>query len=111
MDTYRCFGLDMIFSTGVAYGNGVYFARDASYSINYARKRHSGSRPKMYMAKVLVGEYTRGASGMKAPPSKNDPNNPGLRYDSVVDHPSNPKMYIIFQDNQYYPEYLLTLQY
>lgn len=111
MDTYRCFGLDMIFSTGVAYGNGVYFARDASYSINYARKRHLGSRPKMYMAKVLVGEYTRGAPGLKAPPSKNDPNNPGLRYDSVVDHPSNPKMYIIFQDNQYYPEYLLTLQY
>jgi poly [ADP-ribose] polymerase 10/14/15 len=65
----------------------------------------------MYMAKVLVGEYTRGASGMKAPPSKNDPNNPGLRYDSVVDNPSNPSMYIIFQDNQYYPEYLLTLQY
>ncbi|XP_028412718.1 uncharacterized protein LOC114535634 [Dendronephthya gigantea] len=97
---------------GVAYGNGVYFARDASYSIKYACKRTLalGSRGKMYMAKVLVGEYTRGASGMKAPPPKNDPYNPGLRYDSVVDHPSNPTMYVIFQDNQYYPEYLLTLR-
>ena len=98
------------FFQGVAYGNGVYFARDASYSIKYACKRTLGSRPKMYMAKVLVGDYTRGASGMKAPPSKNDPYNPGLRYDSVVDHPSNPTMYVIFQDNQYYPEYLLTLR-
>ena len=62
------------------------------------------------MAKVLVGEYTKGASRMKAPPTKSDPNNPGLRYDSVVNDIRNPRMYIIFQDNQYYPEYLLTLQ-
>ena len=64
----------------------------------------------MYIAKVLVGDYTCGKSGMKAPPSKNDPDNPGLLYDSVVDNTSNPTMYVIFQDNQYYPEYLLTLQ-
>ena len=98
------------FSTGTAYGNGVYFARDASYSVKYAKPQFSGSYRKMYVAKVLVGEYTTGASGMKAPPSKNDPNNPGLRYDSVVNSVNNPTMYIIFQDNQYYPEYLLTLQ-
>ena len=95
---------------GVAYGNGVYFARDASYSMGYAKRQVSGSRPKMYMAKVLVGDYTKGAMGLKAPPLKNDVNNPGLRYDSVVDHHSNPSMYIIFQDNQYYPEYLLTMR-
>ena len=95
---------------GVSYGHGVYFARDASYSMGYANRQRSGSHPKMYMAKVLVGEYTRGAKRMKAPPLKNDPNNPGLRYDSVVDHPSNPSRYIIFQDNQYYPEYLLTMR-
>lgn len=63
----------------------------------------------MYIAKVLVGDYTCGKSGMKAPPSKNDPENRGLLYDSVVDNTINPTMYVIFQDNQYYPEYLLTL--
>ena len=99
-----------IFSSGVKYGNGVYFARDASYSMGYAKRQLPGSRPKMYMAKVLVGDYTKGAKGIKAPPLKNDPYNPGLRYDSVVDHGSNPSMYIIFQDNQYYPEYLLTMR-
>ena len=95
---------------GVRFGHGVYFARDASYSMGYANRQLSGSQPKMYMAKVLVGDYTKGAKGMKAPPLKNDSNNPGLRYDSVVDHLNNPSMYVIFQDNQYYPEYLLTMR-
>ncbi|CAB4040614.1 poly [ADP-ribose] polymerase 14-like, partial [Paramuricea clavata] len=97
-------------ANGTSYGNGVYFARDASYSIKFTKPQHFGTRRKMYMAKVLVGEYTKGVSGMKAPPTKSDPNNPGLRYDSVVNDIRNPRMYIIFQDNQYYPEYLLTLQ-
>ena len=100
----------LFFLIGTAYGNGVYFARDASYSMSYAKPQYSGSNRKMYIAKVLVGVYTKGASGMKAPPSKNDPNNPGVRYDSVVNNIQNPTMYIIFQDNQYYPEYLLTLK-
>ena len=78
--------------------------------MGYANRQLSGSQPKMYMAKVLVGDYTEGAKGMKAPPLKNDSNNPGLRYDSVVDHLNNPSMYVIFQDNQYYPEYLLTMR-
>ena len=77
--------------------------------MNYARKEHRGSRPKLYMAKVLVGNYVRGCQGMKAPPFKEDPNNPGVRYDSVVNDPSNPSIYVIFQDNQCYPEYLITL--
>lgn len=55
----------------------------------------------MYIAKVLVGNNTRGKRNMKAPPSKNDPENPGLLYDSVVDNTNNPTMYVIFQDNQY----------
>ncbi|XP_046842592.1 protein mono-ADP-ribosyltransferase PARP14-like [Xenia sp. Carnegie-2017] len=93
----------------VKYGNGVYFARDASYSLRYSLHQCSGSQPKMYIAKVLVGEYTLGKEGLKEPPSRNDLGNPGLLYDSVVDSPSNPKIFVIFQDNQSYPEYLITL--
>ena len=78
--------------------------------MRYANRQLSGSRPKMYVAKVLVGEYTKGKKGMKTPPTKDDPYNPGLCYDSVVDHRSDPSMYIIFQDNQCYPEYLLTMR-
>ena len=61
----------------------------------------------MYYARVLVGEYTNGHSGMIVPPSKNsfDPNE---TYDSVVDDVGNPRMYILFQDYEYYTEYLIT---
>ncbi|XP_046843187.1 protein mono-ADP-ribosyltransferase PARP15-like [Xenia sp. Carnegie-2017] len=96
---------------GAIYGNGVYFARDASFSLDYSREQCSaGSQPKIYIAKVLVGKYTLGKEGLKAPPSRNDPSNPGLLYDSVVDNQNNPTMFVIFQDNQCYPEYLITLK-
>ncbi len=62
----------MIFSSGVKYGNGVYFARDASYSMGYAKRQLPGSRPKMYMAKFLLVTTQRGQRN-KAPPLKNDP--------------------------------------
>lgn len=109
MQTTKLYMRLLFILLGVAYGNGVYFACNASYSMRYA-KRQLTLAPKMYLAKVLVGEYTTGAPGLKAPPLKNDSNNPGLRYDSVVDNLLIPKMFIIFQDNQYYPEYLLTLK-
>ncbi|XP_046843185.1 protein mono-ADP-ribosyltransferase PARP15-like [Xenia sp. Carnegie-2017] len=95
---------------GVIYGNGVYFARDASFSLDYSREQCSaGSQPKIYIAKVLVGKYTLGKKGLKAPPSKNDPSNPALLYDSIVNDINNPCIYVIFQDNRYYPEYLITI--
>ena len=95
--------------TGVLYGNVVYFARDASYSLSYSLDQCSGSRAKMFIANVLVGSYTLGQKGRKAPPSRNDPSNSGLLYDSVVDNQGNPTIFVIFQDNQCYPEYLITL--
>lgn len=107
-----CFPNTCVIFIGVRYGNGVYFARDASYSLFYSqvpRLLSSGSQPKMYIAKVLVGKYTLGKKGLKAPPSRNDPSNPALLYDSVVDDVNNPTIFVIFQDNQYYPEYLITL--
>ena len=95
------------FLSGVVYGNGVYFARDASYSLRYSQAGRSGYRY-MYVARVLVGTFTIGGRGMKAPPSRNDPNNPGLLFDSLVDHMGNPSIFVIFLDHQCYPEYLIT---
>lgn len=89
------------------YGNGVYFAVNANYSASktYARPDSQGHQ-RMYQARVLVGDHTQGRSGMIAPPSKGGP----ILYDSVVDNPSNPSMYIIFHDAQAYPDYLVTFQ-
>ena len=88
-----------------AYGKGVYFARDASYSASntYSAPDHNGHKH-MYLARVLTGEFAKGRGDLKVPPPK-DPNNKAVLYDSVVDHVHNPNMYVIFYDCQTYPEY------
>ena len=91
--------------TGSAYGRGVYFARDASYSSSarYAAPDANGHQH-MYLARVLAGEYTTGQSSLLVPPPK-DPNNPAVLYDSVVDNMLTPSIFVIFYDPQAYPEY------
>lgn len=96
---------DCVTFLGTALGRGVYFARDASYSIGYA-PGSAGTR-QMYLARVLVGEYTKGDSSMIVPPPKN-PSRTEVIYDSVVDNPSNPAAFVVFNDSQCFPEYLIT---
>ena len=61
----------------------------------------------MYLARVLTGEFTRGAGSMIVPPAK-DPSVPHVLFNSVVDKPSNPAIFVVFQDADTYPEYLIT---
>ncbi|POI25466.1 hypothetical protein CIB84_010786, partial [Bambusicola thoracicus] len=80
---------------------GSYFARDASYSDAYCR---DGSHTKtMFQARVLVGEFTVGRSSYVHPPLKDDQN----FYDSCVNSSSNPSIFVIFEKQQVYPEYLI----
>ncbi|XP_067844267.1 uncharacterized protein [Heptranchias perlo] len=92
------------------YGNGTYFAIDANYSAQetYSRSDLNGFKY-IYRARVLTGVYCRGQGGMVIPPSKNS-TNPTDLYDSVTDNVSNPSMFIIFNDIQAYPEYLITFK-
>ncbi|XP_068707153.1 uncharacterized protein [Montipora foliosa] len=90
---------------GVKFGQGVYFSRDASYSVHYTMGG-AGSHY-MYLARVLVGKYCVGDSAMKNPPPK-DTKRPEILYDSVVNDTSNPSIFVVFHDTQYYPEYLIT---
>ncbi len=59
----------------------------------------------MFLARVLVGEYTVGHPMYCRPPSK-DASFTNF-YDSCVDDMANPKIYVIFDSNQIYPEYLI----
>ena len=61
----------------------------------------------MYLVRVLTGEFTKGSGGMLVPPAK-DPNDPTVLYDSVVNNPSNPTVFVVFKDPDTYPEYLIT---
>ncbi|XP_029381987.1 protein mono-ADP-ribosyltransferase PARP14-like isoform X2 [Echeneis naucrates] len=93
-----------------AYGDGTYFAVDASYSANtvYSKPAADGSQM-MFVARVLTGLYTVGKYGMKAPPAFNS-QQPHDRYDSVVDNTQKPSMYVAFHDHQAYPDYLITFK-
>jgi len=85
----------------------MYFARDAKYSLRYARAGVGGRRY-MYLARVLVGQYCVGNTSMVVPPPKN-PSRPEILYESVVDNQGNPSIFVVFYDNQCYPEYLITM--
>eukprot|EP00064_Thunnus_orientalis_P017995 superscaffoldBa00003994_g18083 len=88
---------------GTAYGKGSYFARDASYSDRYARAKRSLNYI-MFVALVLVGEYTKGSSSYVRPPSKG---NSRTLYDSCVDRKRDPSIFVVFEKQQIYPEYII----
>ncbi|XP_048244595.1 protein mono-ADP-ribosyltransferase PARP14-like isoform X1 [Haliotis rufescens] len=90
-----------------AVGEGVYFAVQAAYSDRntYAVPDRQGHKH-MFQARVLTGMYCRGQGGMRVPPQRDAANH--IQFDSVVDNVSGPGMYIIFNDTQAYPEYLIT---
>lgn len=63
----------------------------------------------MFVARVLTGVYTQGQREMKVPPAR-DAQQSHKRYDSVVDDIKNPSMYVVFHDDQAYPDYLITFK-
>ncbi|XP_053925815.1 protein mono-ADP-ribosyltransferase PARP14 isoform X2 [Cuculus canorus] len=90
------------------YGNGTYFAVNASYSAsNTYSKPDADGKKYMYLARVLVGEYSQGIKGSITPAAKNAGNSIDL-FDSSTDNVNQPSMFIIFNDIQAYPEYLIT---
>uniref|UniRef100_A0AAY4D1M5 Poly [ADP-ribose] polymerase n=1 Tax=Denticeps clupeoides TaxID=299321 RepID=A0AAY4D1M5_9TELE len=92
------------------YGQGVYFAVNAGLSVSdtYSPPNADGHKF-VFMVKVLTGDYTVGQHEMKAAPLKEDSAIP-LRFDSVTDSMSRPTLFVIFNDTQAYPEYLITCQ-
>ena len=89
------------FSEKSLYGEGVYFAKDAAYSARdrYSKQDTESGHKYMYLARVLVGKYTKGDKGIKKPPAT---------FDSVVNDVDDPGIFVVFYDGQAYPEYLIT---
>lgn len=70
------------------------------------RKQSSGPRY-MFLARVLTGMATGGASDFRRPPPL-DPQDPlGRCYDSCVDNIYTPRIWVIFDSTQAYPEYAI----
>lgn len=91
------------------YGNGTYFAINASYSAcdTYSKPNQNGEKC-MYLCRVLTGDYTLGRQHMIAPPARSASS--VHLYDSVVDNVAKPNMFVIFHDTQACPEYLITFK-
>ena len=97
------------FLIATAYGQGAYFARDAAYSHGYAQPGSNMHRH-MYLTRVLTGEFTKGVSSMLVPPTKPNQQNQNVLFDSTVDNPANPSIFVVYTDAQAYAAYLITYQ-
>lgn len=95
----------------VVYGRGVYFAVQFSLSASntYAVPDASGNKH-VYLSRVLTGEFTSGNQTYVVPPLKPGTTGASNRYDSVVDNPAAPGVFVIFSDTQAYPEYLIIFK-
>ena len=92
-------------TTGALYGDGTYFARDAQYSHNYARRLATGQR-QMLVAEVAIGRSCVGSQGDKQCPMV--PGEHYVRYDSLVDQIASPSIFVVQHSPQAYPAYVIT---
>jgi len=94
----------------VVYGKGVYFANGFQYSGSntYAVPDPMNGYKHVYQSRVLTGEFVVGNQNCIVPPAK--PGGSAIRYDSVVDNPAAPSIFVIFSDTQAYPEYLIIFK-
>ncbi|XP_061174772.1 protein mono-ADP-ribosyltransferase PARP11-like [Saccostrea echinata] len=91
---------------GTRLGQGTYFARDAKYSDSYASPDKQGSKC-MFLAKVLCGKWCNGDGNYKRPPPVDPKRKHSDLYDCCVDDVDDPKIVCVFDQNQYYPHYLI----
>ncbi|XP_073677920.1 protein mono-ADP-ribosyltransferase PARP10 [Garra rufa] len=90
------------------YGQGVYFAVNAALSVSdtYSPPNADGHKF-IFVARVLTGDFTVGKYDYKTAPLKETSDIP-VRYHSVADQIGSPTLFVIFNDTQAYPEYLIT---
>ena len=91
------------------FGKGVYFARDASYSVSptYSAPNAAGEQ-RILLCRVVAGEFCLGTQDCVAPDER--PGFRHVRYDSTVDRLDFPGIFVTYHDAQAYPEYLVTFR-
>ncbi|CAC5401250.1 PARP7S [Mytilus coruscus] len=87
------------------YGEGSYFAVRARTSHTYTQADLPTDIRFMFRAKILVGQFTVGNPSLRRPPEI--PGQVHKLYDSCVDDVQNPKIFVVFDRNQCYPDYLI----
>ena len=103
-------GFDIRFSNAGLWGNGNYFAVNASYSDSYAHHPSDGTR-QMFLAKVLTGYSVTLDSNrnLRMPPVRQQSVKGGdMRYDTVTGVTGGSKVFITYSNDKAYPFYLIT---
>lgn len=111
-------GFDMRMSSeNNLWGKGCYFAVNASYSHQYRfRLSSSGDgQAQIFLARVLTGESKALAAEDRTlvrPPyqDKLGPHGEPIAYDSVNGVTQGSQVYIVYENDLAYPEYLVTYQ-
>ncbi|XP_031169291.1 protein mono-ADP-ribosyltransferase PARP11 [Sander lucioperca] len=111
------FDLGLSGQNGNSYGRGIYFARHASYADKYSKASRDplplygretqglqGENTKIiFLARVIIGKSTFGKSDFQKPDHGSSENS----HHSCVDNIKHPNIFVIFDPNQIYPEYLI----
>lgn len=109
-------GFDFRFARQGLWGEGTYFAVNASYSHNYSYTvNQSSPRRQMFLALVLTGDShnCNQDRSLKQPPKKGGNNQDETmfadeRYDSVRGHTQGSEIFVIYEHDKAYPAYLIT---
>jgi len=109
-------GFDMRFSASGMWGQGVYFAENASYSNGYVHicQEMGQTVRKFFLASVLVGDPFDCPSNaaLRMPPEKAQASSHLLfhkvRYDCCSGFTGGSKIFIIYMNGRAYPKYLIT---
>ncbi|KAK2832416.1 hypothetical protein Q7C36_015878 [Tachysurus vachellii] len=90
---------------GHVLGKGTYFALHAAYADHYskARSQRGDNTHIMFLARVIVGKSTLGHPDFYKPDGDQNEN----IHDSCVDNTLYPRIFVVFDPNQIYPEYVL----
>ncbi|CAH2272630.1 TCDD-inducible poly [ADP-ribose] polymerase-like [Pelobates cultripes] len=88
------------------YGEGCYFFKSARYAHNFIHASPCG-HCFMFLAKVLVGCPTVGYPSLRRPPPLNPEDTASLLYDSCVSRLKDPNIFVLFDDDQFYPYFLI----
>ncbi|XP_068443169.1 protein mono-ADP-ribosyltransferase PARP11-like [Clinocottus analis] len=108
---------DLRLASKGSYGRGIYFAKHAAYANNYSvsstnplqlhglgTQSLQGQNTKViFLARVMIGKSTIGKKGLQKPDGKSSENS----HDSCVNNITHPTIFVIFDPNQIYPEYLI----
>ena len=99
----------MRFGRAGMWGNGNYFAVNASYSNNYAYHLPDGTK-QMFLAKVLTGYSIelQPSSSLRMPPIRKSVISENMRYDTVTGRTNGSKVYIAYSNDKAYPFYLIS---